>query len=318
MNSALRRSPLTPSVDRAAPLHFLRRAYEPDDWIAVFLKHYESGEAVQRVGPVQMFQQPRVQSWLRMMNARRFNVYISVNAMTAGVRSRTRDAVRAIRHIFVEVDHDGRAVLATIEARRDLPTPSYVLQSSPDRVHVFWRAIGFSKAGAEQLQKHLARDLGADSAATPCSQTTRLPGFLNHKYAPPTLVRINYSRTTPFYMPSDFPAIHKASPRHHSGRRHAVPMAGVLERARRYLAAFPPAVAGQHGDVATFRACCRLVRGFLLEDADALALMKDWNVRCEPPWTERELSDKLRRARRYGREPLGGLLDSSESFRVQE
>src|SRR5688500_7343784 len=130
MNSALRRVPLVPPIDRAAPLQFLRRAYEPDDWIAVFLKHYGTGEAVQRVGPAQMFQQPSLQAWLRMMNARHFNVYVSVNAMTAGVRSRTRDVVRAIRHIFVEVDHDGRAVLATIDARRDLPAPSYVLQSS--------------------------------------------------------------------------------------------------------------------------------------------------------------------------------------------
>ena len=58
MNSALRRSPLVPRVDRAAPLQFLRTAYDADDWIAVFLKHYETGEAVQRVGPTTMFQQP--------------------------------------------------------------------------------------------------------------------------------------------------------------------------------------------------------------------------------------------------------------------
>ena len=49
MNSALRRSPLVPRIDRAAPLQFLRTAYNAGDWIAVFLKHYETGEAVQRV-----------------------------------------------------------------------------------------------------------------------------------------------------------------------------------------------------------------------------------------------------------------------------
>jgi hypothetical protein len=86
----------------------------------------------------------------------------------------------------------------------------------------------------------------------------------------------------------------------------------VVERARRYLAALPPAVSGQHGDVTTFRACCRLVRGFLLDDAGALALIREWNARCEPPWSERELVDKIRRARRYGREPLGGLLEARD------
>jgi hypothetical protein len=84
----------------------------------------------------------------------------------------------------------------------------------------------------------------------------------------------------------------------------------VIERARRYLSALPPAVSGQHGDVTTFRACCRLVRGFLLSDDDALALLHEWNACCEPPWSERELIDKIRRARRYGREPLGGLLEA--------
>ena len=314
MNSALQRPPLVPRVDRAAPLQFLRTAYDADDWIAVFLKQYETGETVQRVGPTPLFQQPNVQAWLRMMNARHFNVYVSVNAIAPGRRARTRDAIRAIRHVFVEVDHDGRGVLATINARRDLPTPSYVLHSSPDRVHVFWRVAGFAKSEAEQLQKYLARELGADPAATPCSQTTRLPGFLNHKYAPPALVRAKYARATRVYTPNDFP-IPPAKP---SRRVTSVASAArvpalVVERARRYLAALPPAVSGQHGDVTTFRACCRLVRGFLLSDDDALTLIHEWNSRCEPPWTERELVDKIRRARRYGREPLGGLLAARDA-----
>ena len=81
-----------------------------------------------------------------------------------------------------------------------------------------------------------------------------------------------------------------------------------MRRAQHYLSALPPAVAGQHGDLAPFRACCRLVRGFLLTDDEALSILQDWNARCQPPWTERELAAKVRHARRYGREPLGGLL----------
>ena len=33
------------TVDRAAPIRFLRTAYEADDWIAVFLKTYRTGAA---------------------------------------------------------------------------------------------------------------------------------------------------------------------------------------------------------------------------------------------------------------------------------
>ena len=86
--------------------------------------------------------------------------------------------------------------------------------------------------------------------------------------------------------------------------------AHVLDRARRYLATVPPAITGQHGDAHTFRVCCRLVRGFALSDDEALQLLTHWNTRCEPPWSERELIDKLVHARRYGREPMGGLLET--------
>ena len=92
-----------------------------------------------------------------------------------------------------------------------------------------------------------------------------------------------------------------------SGRVRKTPT--VLDRVRRYVAALPPAIAGQHGDLHTFRVCCRLVRGFALEDSEALMLLADWNTRCEPPWSEHELMNKIRRARRYGREPIGGLLE---------
>jgi hypothetical protein len=213
--------------------------------------------------------------------------------------------------VFVEVDHDSRGVLATIEARRDVPAPSYVLQSSPDRMHVFWRATGFTTRAAEQLQQYLARELGADRAATSCAQMSRLVGFLNHKYVPAALVGVKYGRTTPLYTPDDFPR--SPAPSESSPARRTPARAGdrdVETRARRYLAALPPAVAGQHGDLRTFRVCCRLARGFGMSDADALRLLAEWNARCQPPWSERELIDKLRHARRYGRESIGGLLEA--------
>jgi RepB DNA-primase from phage plasmid len=79
-----------------------------------------------------------------------------------------------------------------VEARRDLPIPSYVLHSSPNHIHVFWRVTGFDNDLVERLQKQLARELQTDPAATPVTQNTRLPGFFNHKRAQPHLVTIEY------------------------------------------------------------------------------------------------------------------------------
>jgi hypothetical protein len=243
------------------------------------------------------------------MNAHKFNVFVSVNAITAGRRSRTRDAVGSVRHLFLDADDDGPAVLSRIEARCDLPRASYVLHSSENRLHIFWRVDGFDHASIENLQKRLARDLQTDPAATPVTQNTRLPGFFNHKRPQPHLVTVEYFDEKARYGPEDFP------PPEEPPSRKLLPRpvgAGLdvptIERAKRYLASMPPAVAGQHGDVHTFRVCCRLIRGFALTDDQALTVLAEWNVRCQPPWSSEELLDKLRRAARYGREPVGGLL----------
>lgn len=290
-----------------AALEFLRTAYEPDDWIALFLKSYVTGRCTQRVGPLSLFLEPRMHAWLRAMNAQRFNIYVSVNAIKAGVRARTKDAIGAIRHVFIEADEDGPAVVARVAGRIDLPAPSYLIHSSPNRVHVLWRAVGFTTTAIELLQKHLASELGTDPAATPCSQTTRLAGYVNHKYWPGHLVIVEYGVTDMRYLPPAFPT----QPPPIEARRQSVSRRSspdVLERARRYLARVEPAVTGQHGDLHTFRVCCRVARGFDLGDDDALAVLHEWNSRCQPPWTEKELRDKVARARRYGREHAGGLL----------
>ena len=94
------------------------------------------------------------------MNRRTFNVYVSVNAVSPGSRSRTRETICAIRHVFLDADDDGPSILRLIAERSDLPAPSYLLHSSPNRVHVLWRVAGFEPATVEALQKMLARQLG--------------------------------------------------------------------------------------------------------------------------------------------------------------
>lgn len=297
-------------VNRHAPVRFLRTVFDPDDWVAIFLKSYEGNGVAQRVGPVSWVESEHFQRWLRAMNARKFNVFVSVNTIVSCRRSRTRDAIDTVRHVFLDADHDGPGVLSLVEARRDLPSPSYILHSSPNHVHVFWRVTGFDRDSVERLQKKLARELRTDTAATPVTQNTRLPGFFNHKRAHPHLVTIDYLNVDVRYGPEDFPHVEEPDAWSESGLPHESQSFDlpVIERAKRYLASVPPAVAGQHGDVHTFRVCCRLTRGFALDDDQALCVLSDWNARCEPPWSPAELLDKLHRAARYGREPVGGLL----------
>lgn len=303
----------TSGIHGTAVARFLKAAFQETDWVAVFLKHHETGRACQRVIPLSTAMSSRFQAWLRAMNAQRFSIYVSVNAIAPGHRARTRDAIGGVRHVFLDADEDGSAVLSRIAGRRDVPEPSYVMHSSLNRVHVLWRVAGFERPQAELLQKLLARQLGTDQAATPSTQLTRLPGFFNHKYASPHLVTVDYWQTDRILTPEAFPSVApddlqsatEAPTRHLLSGRLNRP---ALERARCYLTQVPPAVAGQHGDLQTFQVCCRLVRGFALDEHDALAVLRDWNAGCQPPWTEAELGLKLRSALRYGREPIGGLL----------
>ena len=299
------------AIDRDAPVRFLHTAFHRDDWVAVLLKCHDTGGTAQRVGPLSLIAHPRFQAWLRSQSVRRFSVFVSVNAIRPQRKARTRDAIGEIRHVFLDADRDGQEVLAAISSRRDLPAPSYVLHSSPNRLHVLWRVSGFTREGVEALQKQLARELKTDKAATSCSQTTRLPGFFNHKYRPAPMIVAQYASAMRAFVPSDFPVTRPPSRETATGKARPQPTnasGDVFARARRYLAAIPAAVAGRHGDAETFRVCCRLVRGFALCDEDAMFVLGDWNVKCQPPWSEEELRAKLAGARRYGREPVGALL----------
>lgn len=91
-------------------------------------------------------------------------------------------------------------------------------------------------------------------------------------------------------------------------RLRVVPNDDRFRRATAWIAKRDPAVEGFGGNDHTFRTACGLVRGFSLDDQDALALLLDWNLSCSPPWSEDELVTFIHNARAYGKEPFGHLL----------
>lgn len=72
------------------------------------------------------------------------------------------------------------------------------------------------------------------------------------------------------------------------------PGSDLVRRARAYLAAIPAAISGARGHDQCF-AAARALAGFVvkgLPEADAWCLLTEYNARCEPPWSERELEHK--------------------------
>ncbi len=82
-------------------------------------------------------------------------------------------------------------------------------------------------------------------------------------------------------------------------------------RALAYLAKLPPAISGQGGHPATYTAATALVHGFGLDPELALALLlQEYNPRCEPPWSEKELRHKVEdAAAKPHNRPHGWLRD---------
>jgi hypothetical protein len=65
------------------------------------------------------------------------------------------------------------------------------------------------------------------------------------------------------------------------------------ERAARYVAKMPESVSGQHGHDRCFAVACRLLIDFDLPEAEAWPILREFNSRCVPPWSEKELAHKL-------------------------
>lgn len=83
----------------------------------------------------------------------------------------------------------------------------------------------------------------------------------------------------------------------------------AFDRARRYLSKCEPAIQGSGGRTTTFITAQRLVRGFALSEADAFALMSEWNQRCLPPWSDYDLRAKIHEAASKGRMADGDMLE---------
>jgi hypothetical protein len=83
----------------------------------------------------------------------------------------------------------------------------------------------------------------------------------------------------------------------------------LIERARKYVDRLDAAVSGANGHSTTFHVAVILVQGFALDEGDAWMILNEYNSRCMPPWSEKELRHKLRQAEKAkSKEPRGWLV----------
>lgn len=211
------------SADVAAG--YLRENFRPEDRLAIVLVHKRTGVVLQRIASAERIAAPDFQAWLRHKNAGQNEVYVSMNVLKPDAHGRTKSDVETIRHVYLDFDENGTEALERLLKRPDLPQPNHVVSSSPGKWQVVWKVEGFGKEQAEELQRGLARETGADPAATDCSRVLRLPGFYNHKYARIHLVTVQ-SLSKEIYGPERFPKVPTDE------RRGRPPAAGVSHRSK--------------------------------------------------------------------------------------
>ncbi len=87
----------------------------------------------------------------------------------------------------------------------------------------------------------------------------------------------------------------------------------AIRSAQDYLASHPPAVEGEGGNHHTYATAC-IVRDCGVELENALEALGEWNARCEPPWSEVELSRVVANAYKYAAGDAGriAVADPSE------
>jgi len=201
-------SPFTPRYLSAS--EYVLALHKPEDRVATLVLNRARGQSTQRILRAEDIASPSFQEWLAVQNQSGADVFIGMNPLRANSFARTKESVREIRHVYLDLDEDAPASLRAIRTSGDTPLPNFVLDTSPEKNQVVWRVDGLDREQAESLLRSLAAQFRGDSAATDISRVLRMPGFANRKYRGEFNVRA-VQETAAIYHHRDF-AIHEDSP----------------------------------------------------------------------------------------------------------
>jgi len=177
--------------------------FEPSDNVAILVRNRGTGRTVQRITSAETISGPEFQSWLRNENSAGADIFIGMNPIKDGADGRTKDNIREIRHLYLDLDTGGEDALEAIRNSSEVPAPNFVLDTSPGKHQIVWRVEGLDQEHAESMLRAMADQFGGDPAATDSTRVLRLPGFANKKYGEEFVVQVHHE-STEIYHPRDF------------------------------------------------------------------------------------------------------------------
>jgi RepB DNA-primase from phage plasmid len=189
---------------------YILALHSPEDRVAVLVRNRLNGQTIQRILAVEAIASPPFLYWLMEQNEGGADIFLGMNPIKAHCYSRTKENVREIRHVYLDLDEEATHCLEAIRSSGDVPTPNFVLDTSLEKNQVVWRVEGLDPGQAEGLLRSLATQFRGDIAATDISRVLRVPGFANRKYNEQFLVRA-IQETEQIYRLHDF-AVYEDSP----------------------------------------------------------------------------------------------------------
>jgi DNA primase RepB-like protein len=191
-------------VTNVSAVEYIRTNFHPSDRVAVLVRSGTTRETLQRIASSDRVAGAPFQEWLQHKNEKEScDIYIGMNTLKPEAHGRTKDDIQTIRHLYLDIDHEGAAALKKIQLSNAVPGPNYILLTSPEKFQVVWRVEGIPQEQAEALQRTMARKFGGDPAATDSTRVLRLPGFINRKYEAEFRVQAE-KRTEQIYHLQDF------------------------------------------------------------------------------------------------------------------
>lgn len=261
-----------------------------------------------------------VERKLSIYNQQGSDIYFSVNKTTS--EGRDSRHIEAIRAVFVDYDH-GVPESWALE-------PSAIIESSCGKAQCYWVlkeplvATPENITRWQNIENRWVYATNGDWAARDAARILRLPGFYNHKYNPPQMVKLTNCHGERYTLDQlAVPYLGMPLPEH-ANLPHSswwiptgLPPDSVRERRYRfYLNKTPfPAVGSGKRNAFFYRKACTGVIDFALEPQLTATILAEYSAQRhgEEAYEYPELLTLAERASTYGKGVRGSVFARAET-----
>jgi hypothetical protein len=115
-----------------------------------------------------------------------YSIYLGVNPFKPELIGQTKGRVKLnvaeVKRIQVDADKDGAEVVKALLSNGDVPEPTAIVETSPNKFQLVWNVDDLTQETAEPLMTALAEKYHTDPAVADIARVFRVPGFKNLKY----------------------------------------------------------------------------------------------------------------------------------------